>query len=173
VGAGAQAWGRAGLVVGAILAADQVTKKLVVAGLSPGDSDGVFPGIDLVRVSNRGVAFGALSGRPIVMVIVIAALAGLVVWFALHVRRPLIWLPTGLLLGGALGNIIDRLHDSGVTDFLKFPHWPQFNVADMAITVGVLSLILVADGSEDDEPAAHSADGAAPAETTPKAEEVA
>ena len=61
------------------------------------------------------------------------------------------WLPTGLLVGGAIGNIIDRLRDGAVTDFLKLPHWPAFNVADMAITFGVLALFYVLEGRRDDE----------------------
>ena len=139
----AQSFSRAGLVLAVVLALDQISKRIVIATVDRGDSDSVFPGIDIVRVSNKGVAFGAFSGRPIVIVIVIAALAGLVVWFALHVRRPYIWLPTGLLLGGALGNIIDRARDGAVTDFIKFPIWPAFNFADVAITFGVLALIYV------------------------------
>ena len=139
----AQSFSRAGLVLAMVLALDQFSKRIVIATVDRGDSNSVFPGIDIVRVSNKGVAFGAFSGRPIVIVIVIAALAGLIVWFTLHVRRPYIWLPTGLLLGGALGNIIDRLRDGAVTDFIKFPLWPAFNFADVAITVGVLALIYV------------------------------
>jgi signal peptidase II len=136
-------WSRAGLVLGLVLVVDQLTKKLVKASIVPGERDGVFPGVELVHVKNRGVAFGALDGKGIVIVIVIAALAGLLVWFALHARRPLVWLPTGLLLGGALGNIVDRIRDGAVTDFVKLPAWPAFNVADMAITAGVITLLIV------------------------------
>ena len=56
------------------------------------------------------------------------------------------WLPTGLLLGGAIGNLIDRLRDGAVTDFVKFTAWPAFNVADIAITFGVLTLLYVLEG---------------------------
>lgn len=140
---GAQSFSRAGLVLAVVLAADQVAKRIVIATVERGDSNAVFPGIEIVRVSNKGVAFGALSGRPIVMVIVAAALVGLLIWFVLHLRRPLVWLPTGLLLGGALGNIVDRLRDGAVTDFIKLPLWPAFNLADVAITVGVLALLIV------------------------------
>src|SRR3954470_16350813 len=136
-----------------VLALDQFSKRIVIATVDRGDSNSVFPGIDIVRVSNKGVAFGAFSGRPVVMVIVAAALAGLIVWFVLHVRRPYIWLPTGLLLGGALGNIIDRLRDGAVTDFIKLPLWPAFNLADVAIPVGVLALLIVVEQRDaPDEP---------------------
>jgi signal peptidase II len=80
---------------------------------------------------------------------VIGALAGILVVFSTHATHRLAWLPTGLLLGGALGNVIDRVRDGAVTDFIKLPHWPAFNVADIAITVGVLSLVFVLDGHRD------------------------
>ena len=83
-----------------------------------------------------------------------AALLGLVVWFVLHARRPFVWLPTGLLLGGALGNIIDRLRDGAVTDFIKVPIWPAFNFADVAITAGVVALLIAIEHSDaPDDPA--------------------
>jgi len=148
----AQSSSRAALLLGGVLALDQVTKGLVRGGIALGDENGVFPGIQLVHVRNKGVAFGALSGKPIVMVIVLAALGGLMIWFFLHSRRRYVWIPTGLLLGGALGNIIDRLRDGAVTDFIKIPLWPAFNVADMAITFGVLTLLWVlerGDGADD------------------------
>lgn len=139
----ARAWSRAGLVLAAVLALDQATKSLVTASIGIGERDGILPGVELVRVENRGVAFGLLAGEGFVVVVVAAALAGLLLWFALHVRRPLVWLPTGLLLGGALGNIVDRVRVGAVTDFIKLPLWPAFNLSDVAITAGVLSLLLV------------------------------
>ena len=150
----AQSFSRAGLVLAVVLAADQISKRLVIATVDRDETNAVFPGVEIVRVSNKGVAFGAFSGRPVVMVIVAAALAGLVVWFVLHVRRPYIWLPTGLLLGGALGNILDRVRDGAVTDFIKLPLWPAFNLADVAITVGVLALIYVLEQRDEADDAA-------------------
>lgn len=134
---------RAALLLAVVVAIDQITKRLITASVAIGDSDGVFPGVQIVHVENDGVAFGVLSGRSVVVVVVAVALAGLVVWFALHARRALVWLPTGLLLGGALGNIVDRLRDGYVTDFIKLPLWPAFNLADVAITAGVLALLAV------------------------------
>ena len=102
----------------------------------------MLPGVQLVHVRNDGVAFGAFGGGGAVVVAVIGvALMALLAYFAPHLGRPLVWLPTGLLLGGALGNIIDRVRDGAVTDFIKLPHWPAFNVADMAITFGVVVLL--------------------------------
>lgn len=139
----AQSFSRAVTLLATVVAVDQVAKRLVQANIAPGESDGVLPGVELVHVRNEGVAFGALAGNPIVIVIVAVALAGLVAWFARQSRRPYVWIPTGLLLGGAIGNIIDRIRDGAVTDFIKLPAWPAFNVADMAITFGVLTLLWV------------------------------
>jgi signal peptidase II len=81
-----------------------------------------------------------------VLVVTLAALTALVVYFVLRPDRRLLWLPTGLLLGGAIGNLIDRVAHGSVTDFIKLPLWPAFNVADMAITFGVLALLYVLEG---------------------------
>ena len=72
----------------------------------------------------------------------------LLVYFATHPERPLLWLPTGLLIGGALGNLIDRLRGESVTDFIDLPLWPPFNVADASITLGVLLLLFVLERGE-------------------------
>ena len=140
------AWARAGLVLAVVLAADQLTKALVRSSLEVGERREVLPFLDLVRVNNEGIAFGAFGGgQALVIVALVAALSGLVVFFVLHADRRAIWLATGLLLGGALGNVIDRVRDGAVTDFLKLPHWPAFNVADIAITAGVVALVLSLD----------------------------
>ena len=103
-----------------------------------------LPAIDLVNVRNRGIAFGLFTeNATLLTVLTLAALCLLIVYFARHSDRALAWLPTGLLLGGALGNMFDRLYRGAVTDFIDLPLWPSFNVADMAITLGVLSLLYV------------------------------
>jgi signal peptidase II len=138
---------RVALIVAAVVGADQVAKALVRSGVSVGEEDNVFPGVQIVHVKNTGVAFGALSGGgAIVLVLTGAALVLLVSYFARNPARPLLWLPTGLLLGGAAGNLVDRIRLGSVTDFIKLPLWPAFNVADMAITFGVLALLYVLEG---------------------------
>jgi signal peptidase II len=138
------AWARAALVMVAVIALDQGTKALVRADVAIGDRDGVFPGVEIVHVRNEGVAFSRFSsGGAVVSIIVGAALLALLAYFVTHIDKPLVWLPTGMLLGGALGNVIDRLRDGAVTDFIKLPGWPAFNVADIAITFGVLVLLYV------------------------------
>lgn len=151
-------WARAGLVLAAVLVADQVTKALVRSGLALGEERSVFPLVKLVNTRNRGVAFSALEGRTgLVTVVIAVAVVALIAYFATHRDRPRAWLPTGLLAGGAIGNVIDRLHQGYVTDFIRLPAWPVFNVADMAITFGVLALLLVAERPERADAAAERA----------------
>jgi signal peptidase II len=139
--------GRAAALALAVVAADQATKALVRANIDIGNRDGVFPGVELVHVRNRGVAFGLFADGGFVLVAIGAAcVVALLAFFATHSRRPLVWLPTGLLLGGAAGNLIDRLQQGYVTDFIDLPLWPAFNLADSAITIGVLSLLYVLEG---------------------------
>jgi signal peptidase II len=134
------------LVLVAVVVADQLTKRWVIDSIPPGEVRHFLPAIDLVHVANRGVAFGVLAGgHTVVSVLVAVALLGLLGYFIRHGERRLLWLPTGLLMGGALGNVLDRLRDGAVTDFIKLPLWPAFNLADLAITVGVLALLYVAE----------------------------
>jgi signal peptidase II len=142
-----QAAARAAALTIAVVAADQASKALVRANIDLGARDGVFPGLEIVHTRNSGVAFGLFSGGGIVLVIIgIASVVALLAFFATHSRRPLVWLPTGLLLGGAAGNLIDRLHQGYVTDFIDPVLWPAFNLADTCITLGVVSLLYVLEG---------------------------
>lgn len=137
----------AAAVAAVVVALDQGSKALVRDGLELGERHDLIAGVKLVNVRNSGIAFGFLSGGGALLVVGTAvALLALVFFFVTHTGRPLVWLPTGLLLGGAVGNVIDRARDGSVTDFVKFPHFPAFNVADIAITVGVLALIYVLEG---------------------------
>ena len=138
------AWARAAAVLAVVLAADQIVKALVTASLERGEERDLVAFVDLVNTRNTGVAFGQLQdGGTIVSVVIAIALVALLVFFARNVHRPLVWLPTGMLLGGALGNIVDRVREGAVIDYLKLPHWPAFNVADASITVGVVILLVV------------------------------
>jgi signal peptidase II len=134
-------------VAATVVALDQVAKALVRAGLELGERHELIAGVGLVNVRNSGIAFGFLSGGGALLVVgTVIALLALVVFFVTHTGRRLVWLPTGLMIGGAIGNLIDRAREGSVTDFVKFPHFPAFNVADMAITVGVVALIYVLEG---------------------------
>jgi signal peptidase II len=138
-------WIRAALVAAVVVAVDQLSKRAVRQGIVPGEERKVLPGIALVDTRNHGVAFGFLPGDHLAVTIVVGlALFALLVYFARHSTRALIWLPTGMLIGGALGNILDRLREGSVTDFIKLPlGWPPFNLADTAITLGVVILVLI------------------------------
>ena len=141
------AFARAFAVVVAVLVLDRITKHLVVSGIAVGDVHKFLPGVNLVDVRNSGVAFGFFAGGGVlVLILTLTALAALVAYFVVRPQRPLLWLPTGLLVGGAIGNLIDRISNGSVTDFIKLPFWPAFNVSDMAITFGVLVLLYVLEG---------------------------
>jgi signal peptidase II len=143
----AAVFARAGLVAGIVLALDQVTKHTLAAGIAPGETKKFLPGVTLVHVRNTGVAFSLFSGGgALVVAVTLAALALLIGYLARRPDRPWLWLPTGMLTGGAIGNLVDRIGSGAVTDFIKLPHWPAFNVADMSITFGVLVLLWVFEG---------------------------
>jgi signal peptidase II len=136
---------RAALVLLLVLLLDQLTKRLVSHTIPPGEEVRFLPAISFVDTHNHGVAFGlAAHSQLLVALLVSVALLALLAYFLTHSSRPLIWLPTGLILGGALGNLLDRLRDTYVVDFLKLPlGWPPFNLADLSIVLGVLLLIFV------------------------------
>jgi signal peptidase II len=134
-------------VAAVVVVLDQVVKALVRSGLELGEREDLVLGIKLVNVRNSGIAFGLFSNGGALLVVGTAiALLALVFFFVTHSGRQLVWLPTGLLLGGAIGNLIDRAIEGSVTDFVKLPHFPAFNVADAAITIGVIALIYVLEG---------------------------
>jgi signal peptidase II len=141
------AWLRAALVLVCVVAADQLSKHAVEHSIVPGEEHRFLPGVQLVDTHNNGVAFGFLPGNHIAVTILIAlALLALLAYFARHTTRRLMWLPTGMIAGGALGNILDRVSHGSVTDFIKLPlGWPPFNLADMSITLGILILFLLVD----------------------------
>jgi signal peptidase II len=133
---------RAGLVALISLGLDQASKAIVRNEIQPGETVDFVFGIDLVRVSNEGIAFGMLDDAgTIVIVIAAVAFAVLLGLFLVSAERPGLWLPIGLLAGGAIGNLIDRITEGAVTDFIDPPSWPAFNVADISITLGVVILV--------------------------------
>ena len=148
---------RAAALTAAVLAVDQGTKALARGALARGERDPILPGVTLVNVRNDGIAFGLFEEGGIVLIVfALAAVAALLAFFAVHAGRRLAWLPTGLLLGGAAGNLIDRAREGAVTDFIDLPLWPAFNLADVAIVAGVVSLLWVLEGpprAEDPDPA--------------------
>jgi signal peptidase II len=130
-------YGRA-LAVAAIAAGlDQLTKALARGAIEPGETIEVGAGIDLVRVANDGIAFGLLGGAgSAVLIVATLAFVALLGFFLARGDRAGLWLPIGLIVGGAVGNLVDRIRDGYVT-------WPAFNLADVEITVGVAILLLL------------------------------
>ncbi len=142
--AAAAGWGRVGATVALVLALDQVTKALVTSSLARGESVEVFYGLELTNTRNTGVAFGALQGSgAIVGALIAVVLVLLIGYFALNAARRWLWLPVGMLLGGASGNLVDRVREGAVIDFIDPVAWPAFNVADMAIVGGAAALLYV------------------------------
>jgi signal peptidase II len=138
---------KAALIAAVTVAADQAVKALVRGTIARGDAVDLVLSVKLVNVRNRGIAFGLLSdGGVLLVVFALLALIALLIFFHRHRDRPLVWLPTGLLIGGAAGNLIDRTTEGAVTDFIDLPAWPAFNLADVAITLGVFALLYVLEG---------------------------
>lgn len=125
---------------------DQSLKRIVETSMTPGESIPLIRGVlHLTYIQNAGGAFGILASRPQILLIgsVIALVA--VLWMLLASPPSLLMsLGTGLILGGASGNLLDRLSTGAVTDFLDLRVWPIFNAADMAIVAGVVMLALTA-----------------------------
>lgn len=133
--------------LGATVLLDQVTKALVVANVERGEDINVFLALDITNVRNTGVAFGAFAGAAVPIVVGSAlALTGLVAYFAFNTPERWLWLPVGAILGGAIANLADRAREGAVIDYIDPVAWPAFNIADMAIVLGVLGLLYVMDG---------------------------
>jgi signal peptidase II len=147
----AAAFARAGVLAAVVVGLDQLTKAAIRSGIPEGDQHKFLPGVQLVHVRNTGVAFSLFAGGGgIVLAFTLVALVALVGYLAWRPGRSWLWVPTGLLIGGAIGNLIDRVVHGAVTDFVKLPLWPAFNVADMSITFGVLALLWVLEGPGSD-----------------------
>lgn len=141
--------GRAlGLGLG-VLVADQLTKALALAWIAPVQPIAVLPFLNLVLVWNRGVSFGLLGAHGLpasaFIALSLAIAAGLLVWLWRERHRATA-LALGAIIGGAVGNVIDRLLHGAVVDFIDLHaagyHWPAFNIADSAIVLGALALVL-------------------------------
>ncbi|HZJ02679.1 MAG TPA: signal peptidase II [Thermoleophilia bacterium] len=131
-------WMLAGTTLLVALTADLALKALVRVRLDVGVFHELLPGVGLQHVQNTGVAFGLFAGQsvliiaaPLISVIVILA------YIALETRTRLAGLAGGLLLGGSLGNLVERVGSGEVTDFIRLPYWPNFNLADIFIVAGV------------------------------------
>ncbi|MDO9355948.1 MAG: signal peptidase II [Solirubrobacteraceae bacterium] len=131
----------AAVVAAVVIAIDQAVKALVRADVPQGSSRELLPGIELVHTKNTGVSFGFLSGAPawVVGLFSTVALVAVVIVFIRTLPGPLGRFAAGLIVGGAVGNLIDRIAFGSVTDFLDLPALPPCNVADIAITFGAIA----------------------------------
>lgn len=140
----ARGWVRALALAALVVVLDQVTKVIAADALGPGESVDLVLGFELVDVRNTGIAFGLLAdGQTLVIVVTAAALALILGYFALNPSRPGLWIAVGILVGGAVGNLADRLRADEVIDFIDPPLWPAFNVADIAIVAGIALIVLI------------------------------
>jgi signal peptidase II len=140
---GTRAWRLAGALCLLVVALDQGAKALVEANLVPGEHVDLLGPLSLTLTHNRGVAFGlANGGGGALVALTVVALLFVGFLFARDPARPWMWVAAGLLVGGALGNLIDRIRMGEVTDYIDVLSWPPFNLADIAITLGVAALAL-------------------------------
>ncbi len=150
-----------------VLGIDQLSKYLVRANLAPGES---FPAEGIFRIThviNRGSAFGLFPNQTVFLVL--ASLVGIAVLLLLYRNHPfpgvLLRLSLALQLGGAIGNLADRLRVGQVTDFIQLGWWPVFNLADASIMVGMamlLAMFLMAKQGREGEAARQSSTPAPP-----------
>lgn len=126
-----------------VVVCDQASKALVVAQMYLGERIEIFSLLSLERTSNSGIAFGLAGHVPsLVLILVAAAIVVILLLLGTQMKWRGSSIAIGLILGGALGNLLDRIFRGSVVDFIDLPHWPTFNLADVAITVGVVLLIL-------------------------------
>ncbi|MBD0328869.1 MAG: signal peptidase II [Thermoleophilia bacterium] len=143
VGANAAEWGALALVAGAAALADQVTKHLVASRVALGEEIRVAGPFSIHHVENSGIAFGLFpTATSAVIVLTSLVVAWMLVFFARSAaRHPLLPIGLGLVLGGSISNLLDRIRLGAVTDFLDVDFWPAFNLADTFIVVGVAILL--------------------------------
>lgn len=137
------------VLIAATALADQLSKAVALSLLSQGTAVPVLPGLNLSLGFNEGASFGmmggVMAGKPLLMVALTGVLTLAFAVMAFRAKHPLERAGFALIVGGALGNIIDRLRQGAVTDFLDLYwrdwHWPTFNVADIAITLGAVCIL--------------------------------
>ena len=144
LGAGWWQWAGLAAVSIAAVAGDQLTKEVVRSHLRIDESASVIGPLSIHRVQNSGIAFGLFaSATSIVILLTGLAVAWMLYFFARSgSRHPVLPVALGLVIGGSVSNLTDRVRLGHVTDFLDFKYWPAFNLADTFIVVGVAALLL-------------------------------
>ena len=152
VAAGIAQWTALFVVAAAAVFADQLTKQIIGRTLAVGESVEILGPFSIHHVENSGIAFGFFASRTTVVIAITAVAVAWMVWFFARSgrRHPVLPVGLGLVLGGSIANLIDRIRLGRVTDFLDFDAWPAFNLADTFIVVGVavlFSALVLADRS--------------------------
>jgi signal peptidase II len=148
----------------AAVAADQLTKWVVTSHLSLDQGDHVFGPFWIHHVQNSGIAFGLFSSRTAAVIVLTGiAVAWMLVFFARSgARHPVLPVALGLVIGGSMSNLLDRVRYGHVTDFLDVRYWPAFNLADSFIVIGVCTLLTALVAAErEPRRARHARDAAA------------
>ncbi len=137
------------LIAAAVLVLDQISKAAILDLMAPPRAIEVLPVFNIVLAMNRGVSFSLFAGHanaPLLLSAVAVVLVAALLWWLKTATHPLTRTAIGLVIGGAVGNLVDRVRYGAVVDFLDVHwgdwHWPAFNVADSAITIGALLLML-------------------------------
>jgi len=143
LGAGPWQWGGLAIVALAAILADQVTKHIVTHTLGLDEAEHVIGPLSIHHVQNSGIAFGLFSSATAgVAVITGIAVVWMLVFFARSgSRHPVLPAALGLLIGGSVSNLVDRIRLGHVTDFIDLRYWPAFNLADSFIVIGVAILL--------------------------------
>jgi signal peptidase II len=126
----------------AVAATDQVLKFIITSTMNVGQSVPLLPFLSITYIKNTGAGFGVLQGQNFLFILVaLVAIIAIVLSLEKILEKHHTTIFAALILGGAVGNLIDRLVLGAVTDFINFAFWPAFNVADASLTIGVLGLI--------------------------------
>ncbi|MDP2211995.1 MAG: signal peptidase II [Candidatus Aquicultor sp.] len=134
------------IVATLIIVIDQITKAIVRSAMPIGESLPLIPGVlYLTHIANSGAAFGILQNNRVIFFVAAAVVISLIFCFqrSLGKDNRAMNFCLGLVMGGAIGNLIDRVTIGAVTDFIDFRFWPVFNVADSAIVIGAIFLGLI------------------------------
>ena len=137
-------WALLGVIAGVCVALGLWTSHLAEQRLVIGEVHKILPFLSLQRSANAGVAFGLLGGRlPVILAANAVAIIVVLLYVHMDRRAVLAGIAGGLVVGGSLGNVIQRVTGDGhVTDFLKFPYWPNFNLPDTFIVLGIVVVFL-------------------------------
>jgi signal peptidase II len=144
LGAGPAQWAALGIVAGAAVLADQLTKRLVAGELLVGEAVQIAGPFSIHHVRNTGIAFGLFANSTTAVAVLTGIAIAAMFWFFARSgrRHPLLPVALGLLLGGSVSNLVDRIRLGYVTDFIDFDYWPAFNLADTFIVAGVTLLFV-------------------------------